>query len=203
MPSSGAVTCPAEPTKTQQRPPDAAAMPPSEWSRRRPSWRHLAVVSARPKPVRGPPKGCSRGSTASSDRRQARLHRGGSHAGERRRRARVPRYPAPTGHPRCSFFERPVCAAHAANERLTRSWQDQVRSSSYERALLPLCGDVPSGHKTGFARYEDVPQSLVCEPPGTAGYVPPRGTGTEGSASVPSPGRRARAVPAKRSSPRT
>jgi len=44
----------------------------------------------------------------------------------------------------------------------------------YERALLPLCGDVPSGHKTGYARYEDVPQSLACEPPGTAGYVPPR-----------------------------
>jgi len=76
-----------------------------------------------------------------------------------------------------------------------------IRSSSHERALLPLCDEGSSGHKTGYARYEDVPQSLVCEPPGTAGYVPPRGTGTEGSASVPSPGRRARAVPAERDQP--
>jgi len=34
----------------------------------------------------------------------------------------------------------------------------------YERALLPLCGDVPSGHKTGYARYEDVPQSFASRP---------------------------------------
>ncbi len=33
----------------------------------------------------------------------------------------------------------------------------KARSSAYERALLPLCGDVPSGHKTGYARHEDVP----------------------------------------------
>ncbi len=31
----------------------------------------------------------------------------------------------------------------------------------YERALPPLCGDVPSGHKTGYARRDGVPQSLV------------------------------------------